>query len=161
MTTHEKLIALLDQHQACYRVMEHEATGKCEAVATIRGTEVGQGTKALVCYVKGNGIKQHVLAVLPADQQADLSKVAAAVGGRRASLASPAEVDTLTGCVFGAIPPFSFHPDLQLVVDPLLFERYDEIAFNAGLLEQSVVLNVADYQLICAESASVARIIAD
>jgi Ala-tRNA(Pro) deacylase len=104
MTTHEKLIALLDQHQARYRVMEHEATGKCEAVAAIRGTEVGQGAKALVCHVKGNGIKQHVLAVLPADQQADLSKVAAAVGGRRASLASPAEVDALTGCVFGAIP---------------------------------------------------------
>ena len=146
MTTHEKMIALLNQHHARYRVVEHPATGKCEAVAEIRGTEVGQGAKALVCHVKGNGIKQHVLAVLPADQQADLSKVAEAVGGRRASLASPEEVDALTGCVFGAIPPFSFHPDLRLVVDPLLFERYDEIAFNAGLLEKSVVLNVADYR---------------
>ncbi len=67
MTTHEKLIALLDQHQARYRLMEHEATGKCEAVAAIRGTEIGQGAKALVCHVKGNGVKQHVLAVLPAD----------------------------------------------------------------------------------------------
>ena len=26
VTTHEKLIALLDQHQARYRLMEHEAT---------------------------------------------------------------------------------------------------------------------------------------
>lgn len=56
MTTHEKLIALLDQHQARYRLMEHEATGKCEAVAAIRGTEIGQGAKALVCHVKGNGV---------------------------------------------------------------------------------------------------------
>lgn len=157
MTTHEKLIALLDQHQARYRLMTHEATGKCEAVAAIRGTDVGQGAKALVCHVKGNGIKQHVLAVLPADQQADLAKVAEAIGGRRASLASPAEVDVLTGCVFGAIPPFSFHPDLALVVDPLLFERYDEIAFNAGLLEKSVVLNTLDYRSIC--NANVVKII--
>ncbi|ADU69870.1 YbaK/prolyl-tRNA synthetase associated domain-containing protein [Pantoea sp. At-9b] len=149
MTTHEKLLALLDQHGARYQLMVHEATGKCEAVAAIRGTEVGQGAKALVCHVKGNGIKQHVLAVLPADQQADLSKVAQAVGGRRASLASPAEVDVLTGCVFGAIPPFSFHPDLRLVVDPMLFERYEQIAFNAGLLEKSVVLNTEDYRAIC------------
>ncbi|KJV49278.1 hypothetical protein VH86_06525 [Pantoea sp. BL1] len=157
MTTHEKLIALLDQHHAHYRLMEHEATGKCEAVAAIRGTEVGQGAKALVCHVKGNGIKQHVLAILPADQQADLSKVAEAVGGRRASLASPAEVDALTGCVFGAIPPFSFHPDLKLVVDPLMFERYEEIAFNAGLLEKSVVLKVDDY---CAlHSGNIVKII--
>lgn len=150
MTTHEKLIALLDQHQARYRLMEHEPTGKCEAVAAMRGTEIGQGAKALVCHVKGNGVKQHVLAVLPADQQADLSKVAAAVGGRRASLASPAETDLLTGCVFGAIPPFSFHSDLKLVVDPALFERYPEIAFNAGLLERSVILNTDDYRALCA-----------
>ncbi|WP_017346593.1 YbaK/prolyl-tRNA synthetase associated domain-containing protein [Pantoea sp. A4] len=148
MTTHEKLLALLQANNARYQLMEHEATGKCEAVAAIRGTAVGQGAKALVCHVKGNGIKQHVLAVLPADCQADLTKVAFAVGGRRASLASPAEVDLLTGCVFGAIPPFSFHPDLKLVVDPLLFTRFDEIAFNAGLLERSVILNTQDYQAI-------------
>lgn len=157
MTTHEKLIALLNQHKARYSIMEHEATGKCEAVAAIRGTEMGQGAKALVCHVKGNGIKQHVLAVLPADQQADLDKVAQAVGGRRASLASPAEVDALTGCVFGAIPPFSFHSELALVADPLLFERYDEIAFNAGLLEKSVVLNTEDYRALC--NANIVKII--
>ena len=157
MTTHDKLIALLDQHQARYRLMAHDATGKCEAVAAIRGTAVGQGAKALVCHVKGNGIKQHVLAVLPADQQADLGKVAEAVGGRRASLASPAEVAMLTGCVFGAIPPFSFHPELELVVDPLLFARYAEIAFNAGRLDRSVILSTEDYRRLC--NANVVKII--
>ena len=157
MTTHDKLIALLDQHQARYRLLAHDAIGKCEAVAAMRGTALGQGAKALVCHVKGNGVKQHVLAVLPADRQADLAKVAEAVGGRRASLASPAEVDTLTGCVFGAIPPFSFHPDLALVVDPLLFARYEEIAFNAGRLDRSVIVNTEDYRRLC--HANVVKII--
>ncbi len=149
MSTFDKLTALLDSHQARYIVMEHEATGKCEDVAAIRGTAIGQGAKALVVHVKGNGQKHYVLAVLPADRQADLSKVAKAVGGLRASLASPAEVDRLTGCVFGAIPPFSFHDELKLLVDPTLCERNREIAFNAGLLEKSVVLDVADYQRVC------------
>lgn len=148
MSTFDKLITLLDGQQARYKIMTHEPTGKCEEVAAIRGTAVGQGAKALVCHVKGNGVKQYVLAVLPADQQADLSKVAKAVGGLRASLASPAEVDRLTGCVFGAIPPFSFHDELKVVVDPTLCERNSEIAFNAGLLEKSVVLNAQDYQRI-------------
>ncbi len=95
-----------------------------------RGTELRQGAKALVCKVKGNGCKKkHVLAILAADLQADLSQLASHFGGLKASLASPAEVDALTACVFGAIPPFSFHPDLALVADPLLFERVDEIAF--------------------------------
>lgn len=143
--THQQLIALLSDQGAQYRVVEHAAVGKCEAVSEIRGTALGQGAKALVCKVKGNGVKKHVLAILAADQQADLRQLASHFGGIKASLASPAEVDVLTACVFGAIPPFSFHPDLTLVADPLLFERYDEIAFNAGLLEKSVIMNTHDY----------------
>ncbi|MCS2172596.1 YbaK/prolyl-tRNA synthetase associated domain-containing protein [Scandinavium sp. TWS1a] len=142
---HQHLLAVLEQQQARFRVMEHEAMGKCEAVSDIRGTALGQGAKALVCKVKGNGVKQHVLAILAADQQADLSRLATHLGGLKASLASPAEVDELTACVFGAIPPFSFHPALKLVADPLLFERFDEIAFNAGLLEKSIVMDTQDY----------------
>lgn len=141
----QQLIDLLDAQQARYRVMDHEPVGKCEAVSALRGTALEQGAKALVCKVKGHGIKQHVLAIIAADKQADLAALAAGIGGSKASLASPAEVDSLTGCVFGAIPPFSFHPSLKLVADPLLFERVDEIAFNAGRLEKSIVLNTADY----------------
>lgn len=143
--THRQLLALLEQHQARYRVVEHQAVGKCEAVSEIRGTALGQGAKALVCKVKGNSVNQHVLAILAADQQADLSRLAQHIGGSKASLASPAEVDTLTACVFGAIPPFSFHPDLRLIADPLLFDRYPEIAFNAGQLDKSIILNTRDY----------------
>lgn len=142
---HQHLLHVLNDQQARFRVIDHQAVGKCEAVSEIRGTALGQGAKALLCKVKGNGVNQHVLAILAADQQADLSRLAAHLGGAKASLASPAEVDTLTACVFGAIPPFSFHPSLKLVADPLLFERFDEIAFNAGLLEKSIVLDTLDY----------------
>ena len=54
-------------------------------------------------------------------------------------------METLTDCVFGAIPPFSFHPDLLLIADPTLLSRYDELAFNAGTLERSIILNTRDY----------------
>ena len=67
-----------------------------------------------------------------------------------ASLASPDEVTELTGCVFGAIPPLSLHPELKLVADPLLFERYDELAFNAGTLTRSIILRTEDYRRIVA-----------
>lgn len=142
---HHYLLETLEQSQARYRLVEHEASGKCEAVSEIRGTALGQGAKALVCKIKGNGVKMHVLAILAADQQADLSRLATHFGGNKASLASPAEVDALTACVFGAIPPFSFHTSLKLVADPLLFDRYQDIAFNAGLLEKSIILNTQDY----------------
>lgn len=105
LSIHQQLIALLNRSHARYRVVEHEAVGKCEAVSKIRGTALGQGAKALVCKIKGHGVNQHVLAILAADLQADLARLAEHIGGSKASLASPAEVDSLTACVFGAIPP--------------------------------------------------------
>ncbi len=143
----EKLCALFDEKGARYRVLHHAASGKTsQSVAEIRGTELGQGAKALCCIVKGNGLRRHVLAVLPADRQADLPRLAAALGGRRAALASPAEVSEFTGCVFGAVPPVSFHPELLLCADPSLFERYEEIAFNAGRLDTSIIIRTEDYR---------------
>ncbi|TDQ59833.1 Ala-tRNA(Pro) deacylase [Mesocricetibacter intestinalis] len=144
--TFQKLTALFELHQARYSVVEHPSAGKSEEVAKIRGTELGQGAKALLCVVKGKGTKQYVLAVLPADKKADLTKIALAFGGSRASLVSPLEAQQLTDCVFGAIPPFSFHEQLKLAADPLLFQRFDELAFNAGTLERSIILNTEDYK---------------
>lgn len=145
MDIHQQLVALLNREGARYRIMQHPTAGKCEDVSLIRGTALGQGAKALVCKVKGNGVNQHVLAVLSAEKQADLAQIAQYLSATKASLASPAEVDELTCCVFGAIPPFSFHPRLLLIADPYLFEHFDEIAFNAGCLEKSIILNSEDY----------------
>ena len=45
----------------------------------------------------------------------------------------------------GAVPPFVFDARVTLVVDPAPVERNTEIAFNAGRLDRSVVLDAADY----------------
>lgn len=73
--TFEQLKNLLKTQNVRFRAVKHPSAGKSEDVAKIRGTEIGQGAKALVCVVKGNGVKQLVLAVLPADFKADLQKV--------------------------------------------------------------------------------------
>jgi GGDEF domain-containing protein len=46
--THQRLIALLSQEGADFRVVTHEAVGKCEAVSEIRGTALGQGAQAKI-----------------------------------------------------------------------------------------------------------------
>lgn len=145
----EKLCALFDAGNARYRVVHHPACERSSAsVAEIRGTELGQGAKALVCMAKGNGIKQYVLAVLPADKQADLKKLAQALGANRAGLCSSDEVLELTGCIFGAVPPVAFHEKLLNVADPTLFTRYQEIAFNAGHRDVSIIINTEDFHRI-------------
>lgn len=82
------------------------------------------------------------------DMKADLDAVAKAFGGIRVSLASPSETNELTDFVFYSVPPFSFRPNLTLIADPSLLTRYDELAFNAGLLDCYIILNTKDYERI-------------
>ncbi len=144
MTTHQQLISLLTEQGARFRVIEHEAVGKCEAVSEIRGTALGQGAKALVCKVKGNGVKTR--AGDPRRRSAGRFKPAGEPFRWAESLTrQPGGSGCAYRLRFRRHSPFSFHPDLTLVADPLLFERFDEIAFNAGLLEKSVVMDTRDY----------------
>lgn len=52
--THQRLIALLSQEGADFRVVTHEAVGKCEAVSEIRSTALGQGLRHW--YVKSKAM---------------------------------------------------------------------------------------------------------
>ena len=142
----DQLVNLLDSQGARYRVIAHAAEGKSDEVARIRGTEPGQGAKAMLCKTKDGA--HWALAILPGDQRLDFRLLAAALGWPKLSLASPDEATRETGCVIGAIPPFSLSPSITLVADPALLSRYAEIAFNAGRLDRSMVLDSADYQRI-------------
>ena len=145
----EQLTALLEGKRAGFRVISHPAEGKSDLVAQLRGTAPGQGAKAMLCKIK-EAPDVLILAVLPGDRKLDFKKVAQAFGFKQATFAAPEEAMRETGCVIGAIPPFSFSPRIKLVVDPELVETYDEIAFNAGRLDRSIVLNAEDYVRIAA-----------
>lgn len=143
----EQLENLLRSQGASFRVIEHPPAGKSDEVARIRGTAPGQGAKAMLCKSKDDsGV--FVLAVLPGDRKLDFRKVAQAAGLKKVTLATPEEAALETGCGIGTIPPFTFSPRVQLVVDQMLLESYDEIAFNAGRLDRSIVLNSLDYRRI-------------
>lgn len=139
----QRLVQLLDSHQARYRVIEHPAEGQSARVAEIRGTEPGQGPRPC-CGLKG-GDDAYALVILSGDQKLDMKKVGAALGGKKAQLVAPELARELTGCVIGAIPPLSFDPRILLIVDPQLTSRYEQIAFNAGRLDASMVLSTEDY----------------
>ncbi|MDR0578765.1 MAG: YbaK/prolyl-tRNA synthetase associated domain-containing protein [Candidatus Accumulibacter sp.] len=143
----ERIDTLLRESGARYRIIRHPAEGRSEKVARLRGTLPGQGAKAMLCRVR-EFPDRLVLAILPGDRKVDFRKVARAVGGKKATLAPPEEAIARTGCAIGAIPPFSFSPDIRLVADPQLLSRYGEIAFNAGRLDASIVLDAADYARI-------------
>lgn len=139
----DKLVLLLRAQQASFRVIEHPPEGNSERVAALRQTAVGQGAKAMMCTIEGSDVL--VMSVVPGDHRVNLNRVAQHFGHKKANFMSIDQAQALTGCVMGAIPPFTFHPQLRLLLDPQLTARYSEVAFNAGRLDRSIVLAVDDY----------------
>lgn len=143
---YERLISLLNAHGARYRVIDHVPEGRTEMVSRYRGHPVAHAAKCLVVMVKaGKRTKRYFLAVVPGDARVDLQELKALASGTYASFASMDKAEALSGSVSGTILPFSFHPDLELVVDPELLE-HPEIFFNAARLDRSLALNTQDYQ---------------
>src|SRR5262245_64646542 len=75
--------------------------------------------KTLVVEVAG----RLVLAVVPADRDLDPKRLAAAVGGRRATLADPAAAERATGMVVGGISPLGSRRALPLIADASILDH--------------------------------------
>ncbi len=146
--TYGKLIALLDERGATYRVIEHEPEGVTEAVSRLSGYDQRQAAKCMVVMVKvDKKVTRYAAAVIPGDKRVDFAKVKALFGGTYAGFATPDAAEQLAGTPVGTIPPFSFDERLELFVDPAVL-RHSEVFFNAARLDRSIALATKDYESI-------------
>jgi Ala-tRNA(Pro) deacylase len=144
-TTYTRLISLLDDAGARYRLIDHPPEGRTLEASALRGHPAPQAAKCMVARIKhSKKLALYALAVIPGDRRADLGRLSDVLGGRKASLAPCQTAETLTGCVIGSIVPFSFNPDLHLITDPDLLS-HSELFFNAARLDRSVALATKDY----------------
>ncbi len=142
---HERLREMLSREGAVYRVMEHEPEGRTEFIAKIRGNKPEQAIKSIVVQVRfGKKESRYYLANVPGHCRVDLSAIQSIFNGTDASVAPREKAEALTGCVIGAIPPFSFDEQLILLADPLI-QQNEEVVFNAGRLDRSIFMKSADY----------------
>jgi Ala-tRNA(Pro) deacylase len=145
---YEQIRALLDQEGATYRVIEHEAEGRTEVIAKIRGNRIQQSIKSMVLQVRLKPKENiYCLANVPGDCRVDFAGVKNHFQADSAAFAQKEKAQELTGCVIGSIPPFSFNDRLILLADPLIQEN-EEVVFNAGRLDRSIMMNLSDYMRI-------------
>ena len=91
-----RLIALLDEHGAAYRLIDHAPEGRTEIVSPMRGNPLAAAAKCIVLMVKlGKKTTRHVLAVVPGDARLDLGAVKALLGATYAAFASPEVAEEL------------------------------------------------------------------
>jgi len=143
--TYTQFIEFLNKHNAHYRLIDHPPEGRTELVSPMRGNKISQAAKCIVMMVKiGKKTTKYVLGVVPGDAKIDLNAVKELFNGTYISFATPEIAERLAGSVAGTILPFSFNPEMELIVDPSLLEN-DEIYFNAARLDRSMALKTSDY----------------
>jgi len=142
---HQQLCALLDREGAIYRVIEHEPEGRTELIAQIRGNRIQQSIKSMTLQIRLSRRENiYCLANVPGDCRVDFEGVKNYFKADSVAFASREKTQALTGCVIGAIPPFSFNEQLQVLADPLI-QQNEEVVFNAGRLDRSVFMRLDDY----------------
>jgi Ala-tRNA(Pro) deacylase len=142
---HGQLRALLDHEGAVYRVLEHEAEGRTESIAKIRGNRIEQSIKSMTLQVRLTKKENiYCLANVPGDCRIDFNAVKQYFHADSVAFAAREKAEALTGCVIGAIPPFSFSDQLRVLADPMIQEN-NEVVFNAGRLDRSIFMKLDDY----------------
>ena len=143
--TYHRLIQLLDDNGARYRLIDHDPEGTTEIVSAMRGNPVGQAAKAIVLLVKlDRKQRRYVVAVVPGDRRVDLDAVRRLYGARYVGFCDATTAERLAQAVPGTVLPFSFDPGLELIADPAIVAS-DALYFNAARLDRSVCLSGTDY----------------
>ena len=107
--------------------------------AKIRGSNVEDGAKAIICVDK----KGFFQVVVRAHQRIDMKALKQIREQKNITLASPQDVLQLTDCVVGSVPPFGILWDIPVYVDEQVVEK-DEIVFSAGTLNDSIYIHPQD-----------------
>jgi Cys-tRNA(Pro)/Cys-tRNA(Cys) deacylase len=122
--------------------------------ATALGVEPARVLKALAAAVDG----RLVLAVIQVDRELDLKRLAEAFGGRKATMAEPAEAERATGYVVGGISPLGSRRVLPVVVDPAAL-AHATVFVSAG--RRGIQVELAPADLVRLSSAQLARLTRD
>jgi prolyl-tRNA editing enzyme YbaK/EbsC (Cys-tRNA(Pro) deacylase) len=137
----ESIRALLDEHGVLYREIHHPPTRTSQQAADARGESMEIGGKAIVAKVD----TEFRLFVFSAARRMVSRLIRKRQGAQRFRFADADELKELTGLVPGCVPPFG-RPilPLDLYVDTSILEN-DRIAFNAGSLTDSIIMDRERY----------------
>lgn len=95
--------------------------------AEAMGVSPAQVFKTLMAELDG----KPVCAIVPSDEEVNMKKLAAALGGKSAHMMKPADAERLTGYKVGGISPLGQRKLVPTVLDELA-TLYEEIYLNGG-----------------------------
>ena len=123
-----------------------------EQAASALGIEPECLFKTLIVMIDG---ERPAIALTPVAAETRLKALAAALGGKRAVMASPADAERLSGYVKGGISPFGQRQKLDVIIDRSV-QSHETVFINGGRRGLQIELSPDD--LIKALNADLADI---
>lgn len=111
-----------------------------EQAAIALGIEQKRLFKTLIVMIDG---ERPAIALTPVAAETRLKTLAAALGGKRAAMAKPADAERLTGYVKGGISPFGQRQKLDVIVDRSA-KSHETIFVNGGRRGLQIELSPVD-----------------
>ena len=134
-----KIRDILNKEKIEYEVLEHKPVFTSKEAAEVRGTELRQGCKALICKTEEGFIQ----AVVSGAKELDVQKLQKLTLFKKIELANAKEVRQVTGCNIGSVPPFGNLFNLKTYFDKSVTEN-DIVAFNSGQHTKSIKMKAKD-----------------
>ena len=124
-----------------YAVFRHAPAYTAAAEAAVAAVPERHWAKVIICFADGEPIQ----AVVPADFDVDLRRLAGVVGSEAVRMATEDELEWLfPDCEPGAMPPLGPLYRQLVFVDELLADE-DELVFNAGNHIDAISMRFADF----------------
>jgi Ala-tRNA(Pro) deacylase len=141
----DRIKSFLTREGIQFREIHHQETKTSAESAQARGEPLEIGGKALLMKVDD----AFRLFVISAARKSSSKKIKTYFSAARLRFATPEELRELTGLAPGSVPPFG-QPilDFPLYIDDSVAVN-PRIAFNAGSLTDSIILNTSDYLRVC------------
>ena len=131
----------LRRGNVAYTVFPHTPAYTAQEEAAVTHVRGRDWAKAVVCFADGEPIQ----AVLPADREVDLARLAGLARAGEVRLADENELDWLyPDCERGAMPPFGPLYRQRVFVDEAL-AREEQIVFNGGTHKDAICMRYDDF----------------
>jgi Cys-tRNA(Pro)/Cys-tRNA(Cys) deacylase len=134
---------LLDQMKVAYELREYEfSEDEMDAVSVARKVNMPPEAtfKTLVARGDRAGV---VMALVAADAELDLKKLAAATGNKKVELVAVKELQGLTGYVRGGVSPLGAKKKFPVFIDRSL-TAHERVSVSAGTRGAQLILAPAD-----------------
>lgn len=140
---YERIIADLKSSSLDFEPYEHKAVHTSEEAAKVRNTPLQEGAKALVMYAD----EVPVMVVIPGNRKLDMKAFKSVYKVRNLRMATPEEVEQVTGVTIGAVPPLGRIFGIPLYMDAAV-RTNTHVSFNAGLHTHSIRMGEPEYETL-------------